>query len=264
MDGYRSDTYGESIAEIYDDWHSRGDATATVETLRQLAGSGPALELAVGTGRLAIPLAAAGVLVDGIDSSPAMLDQLRAKPGGEKVGVVLGDMADVSVSRSYSLTFVVFNSFFLLDSQDDQVRCFANVAAHLDPGGCFVLECFVPELSMYDRGQRVSVTALELGRVRLDLARLSKTNQLVEAQHLVITPTGTTFLPVRIRYAWPAELDLMARLAGLRLRDRWGGWAGEPFAVAEGLVAGDDQGRAPVAGGDELEEQVAASPSKGM
>lgn len=235
MDGYRSDTYGESIADIYDDWHSRADTATTVETLQSLAGSGPVLELAVGTGRVAIPLASTGLAVSGVDSSPAMLDELRSKPGGEAVEVTVGDMADVNLSGEFTLAFVVANSLFLLDSQDQQVRCFENVAQHLSPGGCFVLECFVPELGMYDRGQRVSVSALELSQVRLDLARLSKKDQLVDSQHLVIRPDGIRFVPVRIRYAWPTELDLMARMAGLRLRDRWSDWSRGPFTDQSGL-----------------------------
>lgn len=232
MDGYRSDTYGEEIADIYDELHSRADTQAAVSVLASLAGTGRVMELAVGTGRVAIPLAATGLEVHGVDSSPAMLDQLRAKPGGDAVQAQLGDMAELNSRLRFDLVFVVFNSFFLLDSQDAQVCCFEAVARHLNPGGRFVLECFVPEPAMYQGGQRVSAPSVALDGVRLDAARLSKSTQTVETQHVLIRRSGIRFLPVRIRYAWPTELDLMARIAGLHLENRWAGWAREPYGDA--------------------------------
>jgi SAM-dependent methyltransferase len=236
MDGYRESTYGDSIADIYDAWHSRADTQATVDRLALLAEGGPVLELAVGTGRVALPLAERGLTVDGIDASPAMLRELAAKPGGDKVTRFLGDMADVATNRDdYGLAFVVFNSFFCLPTQDDQVHCFANVAARLRPGGCFTLECFVPDLARFDRGQRSSVTHIEVETVRLDVSLHHPIEQRVETQHVLLAPTGVRLVPVSIRYAWPSELDLMAKLAGLTLQSRWAGWRDEPFGEQSGV-----------------------------
>jgi len=233
MDGYDSATYGDRIADLYDHWYDWPERTAaTVEVLHSLAGDGPVLELAVGTGRVALPLARTGLRVVGVDTSPNMVEQLRAKPGGDAVEVVLGDMRDVPVDGPFSLAFVAFNSLFALTSQEDQLTCFANVAARLAPGGCFVLECFVPDLTLYDRGQRTSVVRLETDEVMLDVARLSVDEQRVDAQHVLLTNAGVRLVPVSLRYCWPSELDLMARLAGLRLRERWAGWDRGPFTAS--------------------------------
>jgi hypothetical protein len=158
-----------------------------------------------------------------------MVEQMRAKPGGGDIGVTFGHLADVPVDRSFSLIFIVFNTFFALLTQDDQVRCFANVARRLEPGGCFSLEGFVPDVARFDRGQRVHVMNLDVDRVRLDVSLHRRVEQRVDAQHVVITGAGVRLVPVALRYAWPSELDLMARLAGLCLRHRWGGWNREPF-----------------------------------
>lgn len=229
MERYGPETYGDCIADLYDDWHMLGDTDVTVEMLTSLAGSGRALELAVGTGRVAIPLVERGLEMHGVDASDAMVRHLRAKPGGDQVKVTIGDMADVGVEETFKLAFVVFNSFFALLNQDDQVRCFGNVARRLEPGGSFVLECFVPDLTRFDRGQRVSATTVELNQVRLDVSRHRRAQQRVDSQHVVITESGTRLVPVALRYAWPSELDLMARLVGLRLRHRWSSWSAEPF-----------------------------------
>jgi len=188
-----------------------------------------ALELGIGTGRIALPLAERGVRVEGIDASEAMLERLRAKPRGAELHVVVGNFADVDVDREYELVYVVFNTFFALLTQEDQVRCFANVSRRLTGNGVFVMEAFVPDPSLYDRGQRLSATRVETDRVQLDAARIDLVTQLVTAQHILIGAEGIMLLPVQLRYAWPSELDLMARLAGLRLRERYGGWQGEPF-----------------------------------
>jgi len=146
MEGYRPQTYGEQAADRYDEWHrDLPGLDDCVECLAELAGPGPVLELGVGTGRVALPLVQRGLGVDGIDASPAMLAKLRAKPGGDRVRVTVGDMAEVGVDASYSLVFVVFNTLFALVSQDEQVRCFANVAGRLAEGGVFVVEAFVPD-----------------------------------------------------------------------------------------------------------------------
>jgi SAM-dependent methyltransferase len=229
MKDYDISTYGERIADIYDEWHAELDPSQAVATLAELAGGGRALELAIGTGRIALPLAERGVEVHGIDISEAMVAKLREKPGGDRIPVTMGDFADVDVDGSYSLVFVAFNTFFGLLTQDDQVRCFGNVATHLTEEGVFVLEAFVPDPSRFDRKQRVSALEVELDRVVVDAARHDPVTQQVSAQHVIVTENGTRFQPVRIRYAWPSELDLMARLAGLRPRDRWGSWSREPF-----------------------------------
>ncbi|HET7517747.1 MAG TPA: class I SAM-dependent methyltransferase [Actinomycetes bacterium] len=236
MEGYRPETYGDRIADVYDaimaDLPDPGDCA---DRLAELAGPGPALELGIGTGRVALPLAARGVEVHGVDASAAMVEQLRAKPGGEAIPVTMGDFADVPVEGGYRLVYVVFNTFFALLSQDDQVRCFAGVARHLTPEGVFVLTAFVPDLSLYSGGQSVRAHGLGLDHVRLDAARHDPVAQRVDFQHVLMTADGIRFLPGALRYAWPPELDLMARLAGLRLRERWGGWRREPFDAASGL-----------------------------
>jgi SAM-dependent methyltransferase len=229
MDRYGPETYGEQIADVYDEWHAHMDPAATVDVLASLAGEGPVLELGIGTGRIAIPLAARGLEVHGVDASPAMVEHMRAKPGGGDIGVTFGHLADVPVDRSFSLIFVVFNTFFALLTQDDQVRCLANVARRLEPGGRFALEGFIPDVARFDRGQRVHVMNVDVDRVRLDVSRHRPVEQRVDAQHVVISGAGVRLVPVALRYAWPSELDLMARLAGLQLQHRWGGWNREQF-----------------------------------
>ncbi len=225
-------SFGEDVAAIYDDLSPRGDTAATVAFLEQLAGGGPALELAIGTGRVALPLAARGLRVDGIDLSPAMVDQLRAKPGGDQIAVTLGDFADVPVQGAYRLIFVVFNTLFNLLTQDDQVRCFENVAAHLTDDGAFVVEAFVPTyLTRLRDDQYVDAEAIGVAEVRLDVGRHDPVMQRLEESHVILSGEGVRLYPIVTRYAWPSELDLMARIAGLRLTERWAGWNREPFSA---------------------------------
>jgi SAM-dependent methyltransferase len=235
MEGYDAATYGERIADVYDEWYAEAaflETDAAVAKLAELAGEGPALELAIGTGRVALPLAERGIEVHGIDTSQAMVAKLREKPGGAEIPVTIGDFADVSVEGTYPLVYVVFNTLFALESQDEQVRCFQNVAARLVPGGVFVVEAFVPEPEKYDG--RVGTSRIESDRVQIDVARVDRAEQRSESQHIVLTPQGARFYPVSIRWAYPAELDLMARLAGLRLRERWSSWDGQPFTKTSG------------------------------
>jgi SAM-dependent methyltransferase len=237
VEGYRPvDSFDEHNASQYDDLAQRGDEAAAVAFLQSRAGAGPVLELGIGTGRIALPLAKTGVRVDGIDLSVPMVSRLRAKPGGDALRVEIGDFADVAVEATYPLVYVVFNTFFNVLAQDDQVRCFANVAAHLADDGVFVIEAFVPTfLVRLDHGQYVHAEAIDVDRVRLDLLRHDLATQTIEENHVALTEQGLTFNPVVQRYAWPAELDLMARLAGLRLRERWGGWDGEPYTSTSEL-----------------------------
>jgi SAM-dependent methyltransferase len=233
MDDYRPETYGERIADLYDRMTAvLPDPADCFDRLAELAGPGPALELGIGTGRVALPLAARGVPVHGIDASAAMVERLRAKPGGEAVAVTLADFTDVPVEGSYRLVYSVFNTFFSLLTQDEQVRCFAAVADRLAPGGAFVLELFVPDPTLHPGGQSVRARHLGLDLVRLDVALHDPAAQRVDFQNVLLTGDGIRLLPGAVRYAWPSELDLMARLAGLRLRDRWGGWRREPYTAS--------------------------------
>jgi SAM-dependent methyltransferase len=229
VSSYGPSTYGDRIAEIYDDAYPDLPTDETVSMLAELAGSGPVLELAIGTGRVALPLAARGVEVHGIDASEAMVEKLRAKPGGDRLQVTFGDMADVPVEGRFTLVYLIFNTFFGLLTQDDQLRCFTNVGEHLTNDGVFVLDAFFPDLGRFDRGQRVSTTKVETDEVWFNVDRHDAVAQRVDSVHVVLTERGAKLYPVQIRYAFPSELDLMARLAGLRLRERFGGWSREPF-----------------------------------
>lgn len=232
MEGYDPTTYGERIAPIYDElFEGVLDTESCVEFLAGLSGEGPVLELAVGTGRVALPLVEQGIRVHGIDVSESMVSRMREKPGGDAVQVTMGDFADVPVEGRYPLVFLVFNTLFALTSQEDQVRCFRNVAEHLTDGGVFVVECFVPDVARFDRGQRMSAERVDVDEVMLEAALHDPVGQRVVSQHVVLSEEGVRLYPVHIRYAWPSELDLMARLAGLRLRERWGGWRREYFTA---------------------------------
>jgi SAM-dependent methyltransferase len=230
---YDASTYGDRYAEVYDDWFG-GDGADVAATLAELAGAGPALELGIGTGRIALPLAERGIEVHGIDASEAMVAKLREKLGGERIRVTMGDFADVGVDGTYALVFVVFNTIFALRTQDDQLRCFANVRERLAQDGVFAIEAFVPDLTRFDRGQRFAVTGVDSDSVRIEAARHDPVAQTVHSQTTELREGGARFHPIRLRYAWPSELDLMARLAGLRLRERWGGWRKEPFTEESG------------------------------
>jgi hypothetical protein len=231
MQNYKPEmSFEEDAADSYDDSVNRGDEAATVALLEKLARGGPALELAIGTGRIALPLSERGIRVDGIDFSAAMVSKLKSKPGADKIGVTMGNFADVAVPDSYRLIYVVFNTLFNLLTQNEQVRCFENVAAHLTDDGVFVIEGEVPS-NWYGlrNNQYVDLETVEVGRVRLDVARYDPVKQLLEETHVVLSGSGIRLNPIVTRYAWPSELDLMARIAGLQLRDRWGGWSQEPF-----------------------------------
>ncbi|HEX9236635.1 MAG TPA: class I SAM-dependent methyltransferase, partial [Actinomycetota bacterium] len=200
-----------------------------VAFLADLAGSGPALELGIGTGRLALPLRDRGVEIQGVDSSEPMVAKLREKPGGADIPVAMGDFADVPVEGTYSLIFVAFNTLFALLTQNDQVRCFQNVAAHLRDDGAFVIQAFVPDLSRFDRGQRIQTDAVGTDSLVIGALEHDPVHQRTRALHVVVTETGTKLYPVQLRYAHPSELDLMAKLAGLKLRHRWADWSRAPF-----------------------------------
>jgi SAM-dependent methyltransferase len=225
--------YGERAAETYDSLYPAyplsGSTEATADFLAELAVGGSALELGIGTGRVALPLAQRGVPVTGVDSSPAMVEKLRAKPGGEDIPVIMGDFNTVDLRGPYHLVFVAFNTFFSLLTQEDQVNCFQRVFTALEPGGRFVIEAFVPDLSRFDRGQRTAATLVESNTVMIDATLHHAVEQRVDSNHIVITEQGTQMIPVRLRYAWPSELDLMARIAGFSLEARFGSWTRASF-----------------------------------
>ncbi|MDN3021787.1 class I SAM-dependent methyltransferase [Streptomyces sp. S.PB5] len=227
QDGY----FAEPVAAGYDDPSSemfQPDAIdPAVGFLAELAGAGPALELGVGTGRIALPLAARGVPVHGIELSRAMIARLRAKRGGEAIGVTVGDFATAKVDGSFSVAYLVYNTIMNLTTQEEQVACFRNVAAHLAPGGCFVIEVMVPELRKLPPGQ--NAVPFHVGSRRLGFDTYDVATQRMSSHHVSVVDGRGTYDEIPFRYVWPAELDLMAQLAGLRLRERWAGWTREPF-----------------------------------
>ena len=225
------DHFGERVAERYDvsaaDMFEPAVVDPVVGVLAELAGDGAALELGIGTGRIALPLAQRGVRVHGIDLSEAMVARLRAKPGAEQIGVTIGDFATTTVEGTFSVAYLVFNTINNLTTQDEQVACFQNVAAHLEPGGCFVIEVGVPDLQRLPPGETVrafKVTTTRLGFDEYDVAR-----QGLISHHYSVVDGKLDVLSIPFRYVWPSELDLMARLAGMTLRERWSGWKREPF-----------------------------------
>jgi hypothetical protein len=229
-EGYDSATYGDRIADVYDALPTHpDDADAAVTCLAQLADSGPALELGIGTGRLALPLARDGLDVSGIDTSEAMVAKLRAKPGGDDIPVTIGDFVDVDVDGHFALIFVAYSTFFALRDADAQRRCFEGVVDHLTPEGRFVIEAFVPDPSRYVRDQHLEVRHVGVDSAVLSVSRHDGATQRVNSLLVRLADDGVRTWPVRLRYSYPDELDVMAEQAGLRLQHRWGGWDGEPF-----------------------------------
>lgn len=228
MNFYSDDTDGERVAAVYDEWYSDYEPSA-IDMLAELAGAGKVLELGIGTGRIALPLSARGLEVHGIDAASSMISRLRSKPGSERLTVTEGDFAEVAVQHEFALVYAVFNTFLSLPSQEAQVQCFRNVAAHPSKDGCFVVEAFVPDLTRFMGGQVNWPTKVTADVVELDVGQHDPVLQRVVSQKVVITDGSVRLYPVQIRYVWPAELDLMGQLAGLRLRERWSNWKREPF-----------------------------------
>jgi SAM-dependent methyltransferase len=234
MNFYSDETYGERVAGVYDDWYTDVDRHA-IDRLAELAGKGRALELGIGTGRIALPLSASNVDVSGIDAAESMINRLKSKQGGDRITIYKGSFADVSVEGEFQLVYVVFNTFFALGSQAEQVRCFRNVAKHLTSTGCFLIEAFVPNLNRFTDGQVNWATKVTEEVVELDVGRHDSIKQRVISQKVVLKDNEAVRLyPVQIRYAWPSEIDLMAQLAGMRLRERWGSWQRTPFDADSG------------------------------
>jgi SAM-dependent methyltransferase len=224
----REDYFAGAVAERYDaTLGERGDpavVAATADFLASLAGGGAALELGIGTGRIALPLAARGVRVHGIDLSADMVAQLRAKPGGAEIPVTIGDFASARAGKTFSLAYLVFNTINNLTTQDAQVACFANVAAQLAPGGCFVVEVGVPGSG--------PLRVFDLSDTHVGVDEYDAATQRLVSHHFTLVDGRWERLSMPFRSVSPAELDLMARLAGMRLRERWGGWKREPFTSA--------------------------------
>ena len=227
-DGYFEErvaaTYDESSADMFDP----AVVEPAVDFLAELAGSGRALELGIGTGRIALPLAARGVEVHGIELSTAMVARLRAKAGGERIAVTIGDFATAKADGPFRLAYLVFNTIMNLTTQEEQVASFRNVADHLQPGGCFVIEVGVPSLRKLPPGE--TIRAFHVSETRWGIDEFDVANQGLISHHFEINDDGRLErLSIPFRYVWPAELDLMAELAGMRLRERWAGWRREPF-----------------------------------
>jgi trans-aconitate methyltransferase len=225
--------FDERIAKDYDaasaDMFEPGVVDVAVSFLADLAGEGAALELGIGTGRVALPLSARGVRVHGIDVSEAMVARLRAKPGSDDIGVTIGDFASTRVPGNFSLAYLVYNTITNLTTQEEQVQCFRNVAAHLDLGGCFVIEVGVPDLRRLPPGETARVFSADPTHVGIDEYTDMTAAQISYSHHYYVVGDKLEIFSAPYRYVWPSELDLMARLAGMRLRERWSGWDREPF-----------------------------------
>jgi SAM-dependent methyltransferase len=225
------DYFGPGIAERYDESEAEMFGASVVEPavdlLADLAGSGAALELGIGTGRVALPLAQRGVRVHGIDLSEAMVSCLRAKPGGDQIGVTIGDFATARVDGTFSVAYLVFNTVMNLTTLDEQVACFENVAAHLEPGGSFVIEVGVPVLRCLPPGEIYQ--AFDVGPTHLGFDEYDVASQGLISHHYTVSDGRLEILSIPFRYVWPSELDLMARIAGMKLVARWSGWRREPF-----------------------------------
>jgi SAM-dependent methyltransferase len=237
VEGYDASTYGDRFADVYDDWYADlTDGDACVDRVAALvaeSGAGPVLELGVGSGRLAVPLARRGIEVHGVDASTAMLDRLRARDGGDAVTVHLGDMADLDLQGTpgFSVVLAAFNTLFNVASEDGQRRCLARAAAHLSRGGRLVVEAFVPDDTGEGQGavRAVEPRSISIDEVVLTVSRVDRGAQTVTGQHVQLTERGIRLRPWHLRWATPAQLDEMAVAAGLALEWRAGGWSGEPF-----------------------------------
>jgi SAM-dependent methyltransferase len=225
------DYFGEAVAARYDeaaaDMFDPDLVEATVAFLAELAGDGPALELGIGTGRIALPLAERGVSVHGIDLSQAMVARLREKPGADGIDVTVGDFATTRVETRFSLVYVVFNTLGNLTTQDAQVACFENASAHLVPGGCFVVEIGIPSLRRLPPGE--SLRVFHASEEHWGVDEFDVANQLLVSHHFNLVDGRFELHSLPFRSVWPSELDLMARIAGMALRERWSDWNHEPF-----------------------------------
>jgi SAM-dependent methyltransferase len=231
-----TDYFAGAVAERYDatsgEWGTAKVVDPTVDFLAKLAGDGAALELGIGTGRIALPLNQRGVHVHGIDLSPAMVARLKGKPGADDIGVTVGDFATTTVDGTFSVVYLVYNTIMNLTTQDEQVACFRNAAAHLEPGGCFVVEVGIPALQRLPPGE--TVRAFTVSATRLGFDEYDVVAQILVSHHYWVVDDKLEVFSAPFRYVWPAELDLMARLAGMTLRERWSSWKRDPFTSSSG------------------------------
>lgn len=234
MKGFGPETFGEVQADRYDEQLGTSmdaETRDSVAFLAALAGGGAVLELAIGTGRVAIPLAATGASVHGIEASEKMVAKMRVKPGGDAIPVTIGDMSETRVDGVFDVVYLVFNTIFNLTTQEAQVRCFRNAARHLTDEGVFVIETVVPERDRVADGQAVRAMGVTKDSARFEVLKHDPVTQTVDCQRITITEDGARLVPHFFRYVWPSELDLMARLAGLELRERWGWWDRSAFTA---------------------------------
>ena len=233
MRDYEPTTFGDKMAERYDSWFPHVDPHM-IERLSQLSRRGKVLELGIGTGRVALPLRQRGVEMHGVDASPAMVEKMRLKEGGEDIPVKICSFAEFELEDKFTLVFVVFNTFFGLLTQREQVSCFRSVSRVLESEGTFVMEAFVPDLGRFDRGQAVRTGEVSPDYARIECALHDRNEQRVSCQVLEVREGAVTLQPIKLRYAWPSEIDLMAELSGMRRIERWGGWQKEPFTDGSG------------------------------
>ena len=224
MKKYGPETFGELNADEYDLLHNPGTTDAAIDLLSEFALPGRTLELAISTGRVALPMAARGCRIEGIEASPLMVEKLREKPGGQDIPVTVGDMSEVRAEGDFDFIFLIFNTLYNLTSQAAQVKCFRNAVAMLAPGGAFLIEAFVPDLSQFHDHRSVKPRHVSFGALALEAAVHDPVTQRIDYQVLRVTSEGTRLTPLPMRYAWPQETDMMAQLAGLDLESRWGGW----------------------------------------
>lgn len=227
--GFDAAAYGRSAARDYDALYAGLDPSAAVETLADLASGGPVVEFGIGTGRLALALAERGLTVHGIDGSPDMVAVLQGKQGGEHIPVVIGDFSEIMAGTDFALVVLAINTVYALPSQDAQVACFRNAARHLRPGGRFVVEAWVPDVGAFRNGTAVRPVQIHDGHIELEVARIHPANQTMLTNKVHLSAEGLRLIPANHRYAWPSELDLMARLAGMRLAHRWENWERAQF-----------------------------------
>lgn len=231
MSAHDPSAYGEGLSADYDALYARLPETdAAIERLAQLAGGGAVLELGIGTGRLALGLVERGLTVAGIEGSQGMVDQLRAKPGGDAIDVVVGDFAESRVDGSFRLVVLALNTIFALADREAQLACFANAASHLEPGGAFVVEAFVLRPEQIAGDWAINPRTVEGEHVELELSKFDATRNRIDRTLVHLTPSGNRIVQVVDVYAGPGELDLMAHAAGLRLRDRWADWSAGPYS----------------------------------
>lgn len=234
MKGYKSDSYGDKIADQYDEMYPNIDRNM-IKRLSEFALNGSAFELGIGTGRVAFPLINNGIKVDGIDASKEMVKKLMSKPDSSKTSVQIGNFSNFETKKKYDLVYVVFNTFFVLTSQETQINCFKCAYKSLKPKGSFVIEAFVPDVCRFDRGQTLRTSSVLIDNVELECTTHDRANQLLSSQIIKISESGIKLQPIKIRYVWPSEMDLMAQIAGFNLSERWSNWQKAEFTNLSGF-----------------------------